>query len=184
MGEPRNIEVLRTWIDVALRVRATCQSVGVFDRLIAHQTRRLEELERLERARQEREFGFSDQPDSGTVVGTLPPRPKTGRGRRRTAEEAETDRQLRKERERSDLDVFLPCHERATGLVLEVEEEAENPDFIAIRSDGERLGIELTAVREAPVDSFYRPILTGNPQWDPMDAIDQMMFLIRQNHRR
>jgi hypothetical protein len=184
MDEPRNIAVLRKWVDVALRVRATCQSVGVFDRLIQHQRRRLEELERLERERQERErrlsFGFSDQPDSGTVVGTLPPRPKTGRGRRRTAEEAETDRQLRKEQERTDLDLFLPCYRRATGVVLEVEEEAENPDFIATRSDGERLGIELTAVREAPVDSFYRPILTGNPEWDPMDAVDQMMFLIEQ----
>jgi hypothetical protein len=180
MDEPGKIEVLRNWIDVALRVRATCQNVSEFDRLIEHQRQRLKELERLERERQEREFGFSDQPDSGTVVGTLPARPKTGRGRRRTAEEAEADRQLRKERERSDLEVFLPCYGRATGLVLEVEEEAENPDFIATRPDGEQLGIELTSVREAPADSFYRPILTGNPEWDPMDAVDQMMFLLRQ----
>ena len=134
MDGPRNIEDLRKWIDEALRVRATCRNVSEFDSLIQHHERRLEELERLERERQERErrlsFGFPDQTDSGTLAGTLPPRPKTGRGRGRTAEEAEADRQLRKEQERKDLEVFLPCYERATGLALEVEEEAENPALL------------------------------------------------------
>jgi len=178
------MEELRKWIVVAARVRATCQNVREFDLLIGHQKQRLEELERTEQERLERHlrlsFGFSHKPDTGTVVGTLPARPATGRGRRRTVEEAETDRRLRKERETEDLEGFLPCYQRATGLALEVEEESENPDFIVRRPDGQKIGIEFTAVRESPDDTFYRPILTGNPQWDPTDAVDQMCFLVRQ----
>ncbi len=169
---------------MAGRVRATCQNVSAFDRLIEHQRQRLEVLERAERESRERDrrlsLRFPNNPDSGTVVGTLPAMPKTGRGHRRTAEEAETDRRLRKEREAQDLDGFLPCYQRATGLALTVEEESENPDFILRRPVGQKVGIELTAVRESPADTFYRPILTGNHMWDPTDAVDQMCFLIRQ----
>ena len=178
------MEELRKWIEVAARVRATCQNVSEFDHLIGYQKERLEELERAEQGRSERHrrlsFGFSDKPDTGTIVGTLPARPTTGRARRRTAEEAETDRRLRKEREAEDLDAFLPCYQRATGLTLELEEESENPDFIVRRPEGQKVGIELTAVREGPAETFYRPILTGNPEWDPTDAIDQMCFLVKQ----
>jgi hypothetical protein len=178
------MEELRKWIDVASRVRGTCQNIGAFDLLIEHQVQRLEVLEGAERENRERHhrlsFGFSDNADSGTVVGTLPAMPKAGRGRRRTAEEAEIDRRLRKERESEDLDAFLPCYQRATSLALTVEEESENPDFILSRPDGQKVGIELTAVREGPADAFYRPILTGNQVWDPTDAVDQMCFLIRQ----
>ena len=174
------MEELRKWIEVAYRARETCQNVSEFDRLIEHQKQRLEELERIDQERRRLSFGFSDKPDTGTVIGTLPARPATGRGRRRTAEEAETDRRLRKEQEAKDLDAFLPCYQRATGLTLDVEQEAENPDFIARRSGGQQVGIELTAVREGPGKSFYRPILTGNREWDPMDAVDQMCFLIKQ----
>jgi hypothetical protein len=178
------MEELRKWIDVAARARATCRNVSEFDRLIEHQKQRLEALERTEHERREKDqrllFGFSDNPDSGTVVGTLPAMPTTGRGRRRTAEEAETDRRLRKEREAEDLDAFLLCYQRATGLALEMEEESENPDFIVRRLGGQKVGIELTAVREGPAETFYRPILTGNQEWDPNDAVDQMCFLIKQ----
>jgi hypothetical protein len=90
------------------------------------------------------------------------------------------DRRLQKERDAEDLDAFLPCYQRATGQILTVEEEAEDPDFITTRSDGQKVGVELTTVRESPEDSFYRPIVTGNPEWDPDDAVNQMCFLIRQ----
>lgn len=178
------LEALRKWLDVAGRVRAICQNVGEFDRLIDYQRQRLEELEPTENERLERyrrlSFGFPNKPDTGTLVGTLPARPDTGRGRRRTAEEAETERRLRKEREAQDLELFLPCYQRATGLSLEVEEGSETPDFIACRPDGKKVGIELTAVREGPEETFYRPLLTGNAEWDPIDAVDQMCFLIKQ----
>ena len=178
------MEELRKWIDVAARARATCQNVGEFDRLIEHQKQRLEVIERTEHERRERDrrlsFGFSDNPDTGTIIGTLHAMPETGRGRRRTPEEAEIDRRLRKEREAEDLEAFLPCYQRASGLALEVEEESENPDFIARRPDGQKVGIELTAVREGPAETFYRAILTGNHVWDPTDAVDQMCFLVKQ----
>jgi hypothetical protein len=174
------MEELRKWIAVAASARATCQSVSVFDRLIEHQKQRLEELQRADQERQRLAFGFSDNPDTGTIIGTLPARPATGRGRRRTAEEAETDKRLRKEQEAKDLDMFMPCYQRATGLTLKVEEEAENPDFIARRSDDQKVGIELTAVREGPGETFCRPMVTGNPEWNPDDAVDQMCFMIKQ----
>jgi hypothetical protein len=110
----------------------------------------------------------------------LPPYPGHGRKQRRTREEAEIDRQLKKQREADDIDAFLLCYERATGLTLKIEEQAEAPDFVAARSDGQTVGIELTMITEGPVGTFYREVLTGNPEWDPDDALDQMAFLIRQ----
>ena len=141
----------------------------------------MERADREARAEYERlSFGFSDNPEPGTSLGTLPPPPNFGRKRPRTAEEAEIDRRLQKERESEDLDAFLPCYLRATGQTLKVDEEAEDPDFIAVRADGQKIGIELTSVREGPEETFYRPIITGNPEWDPMDAVDQMCFLIEK----
>ena len=99
---------------------------------------------------------------------------------RRTAEEAVIDEQLKKEREEMDLDAFLPSYERATGLVLAIEEAAEDPDFIARRSDGLFVGVELTAVRQSPEETFFREILVGSPEWDRDDALDEMWRLIEQ----
>jgi hypothetical protein len=154
------MEELRKWIDVATRVRATCQNVREFDRLIEHQKQRLEESEWTEHERRERDrrlsFGFSDNPDTETVVGTLPAMPESGRGRRRTAEEAATDRRLRKEREAEDLEAFLPCYQRATGLALEVEEESENPDFIARRPEFRR---SYTIARDCQMEDLMDEML-------------------------
>jgi hypothetical protein len=178
------MDQLRKWLHAAAAARTTCQNVDEFDLLIEHQELRLKQLGQSEQKRLQHErrlsFGFPDQPDTGTVVGTLPPMPGKVRPRGRTPEEAEIDRQLRKEREAEDLDAFLCCYERATGLSLEVHEHAENPDFIVRPTNDAKVGIELTAVRESPESSFYRHILTGNPEWDPTDAVDQMMFLVRQ----
>jgi hypothetical protein len=52
---------------------------------------------------------------------------------------------------------------------LNIEEEAEGPDFIAARSDGQMVGIELTVITEGPVGNFYREVLTGNSEWSPDD---------------
>jgi hypothetical protein len=87
--------------------------------LILQQRKRLEAFERLA-------FGL-DEPDEGIYLGALPPYPGDARKQRRTAEEAEIDRQLKKQREADDLDAFLPCYERATGHTLNIEEEAEDP---------------------------------------------------------
>ena len=175
---------LHKWLHAARAARTTCGNVREFDQLVRQQEQRLGELKRADReARAEHErlsFGFPNTPDGGTIVGTLPPSPNCGRKRRRTPEQAEIDRQLRKEREASDLDAFLLCYFRATGNELKVEEEAENPDFIVARADGQHVGVELTAVRESPEQSFYRSIVTGNPELDPNDAVDQMCFLIDQ----
>jgi hypothetical protein len=101
---------------------------------------------------------------------------------RRTAEEAAIDEQLKKEREEMDLDAFLPSYERATGFVLTVEEAAEDPDFIARRSDGLLVGFELTAVmQQGPRnEALFREILTGSREWDRDDALDEMWGMIEQ----
>lgn len=39
-------------------------------------------------------------------------------------------------------------------------------------------------ITEGPVGNFYREVLTGNSEWDPDDALDQMAFLIRQKARK
>ena len=177
------MDELREWIRAAQAVRVTCCNAPAFDVLIEQQKQRLEVLSQLQKQRLEEleriSFGSNhlDLPISET---DLPVRPELGRKPRRTAEEAAIDEQLRKEREAEDLDAFLPCYERATGLAVRVEEEAENPDFIARRSDELEVGIELTAVRQGPEDGFYRPLVTGNSEWDPNDALDQMWHLIQK----
>jgi hypothetical protein len=100
----------------------------------------------------------------------------------RNAEEAAIDEQLKKEREEMDLDAFLPSYERATGFVLTIEEAAEDPDFIACRSDGLLVGVELTAVKQrGPRDqALFREILTGSREWDRDDALDKMWEMIEQ----
>ncbi len=89
---------------------------------------------------------------------------------RRTKEEAAIDERLKKEQEANDLEAFLLCYERATGFLIEVEEEAEDPDFIGRRSDGLTVGIELTAVWEGPENSFWRGIFSHSEEWDVDDA--------------
>lgn len=166
------MEELREWVRAAEAVRKTCVNKHAFDDLIAHQKQRLKKLEELS-------FGFSSASSEPVYVGQLPEWPGARRARR-SPEEAEMDRRLKKEREAQDVDAFIATYHRATGLTLEIEEEAEDPDFIARRSDGLQVGIELTAVREGPAETFYRPILTGNPEWDYDEALDQMCFLVRQ----
>ena len=101
---------------------------------------------------------------------------------RRTAQEAAIDEALKKEREGLDLEAFLPSYERATGLLLTIEEAAEDPDFIMRRSDGLIVGVELTAIREqGPPDiSLFREIITGNSERDRDDALDDMWRMIEQ----
>ena len=166
------MEELRQWIKAAQAVQSTCQNKDVFDELIAHQKWRLAGLERLS-------AGFGTSSSEPQYLGQLPEWPGARR-KCRTPEEAEIDRQLKKQQEAEDVDRFIPAYERATGLTLTIEEEAEDPDFIAQRSDGVQVGIELTAVTQGPVDNFYRPILTGKPEWDPNDALDQACFLVEQ----
>lgn len=166
------MDELRAWVRAAEGARATCLNLSEFEVLILQQRRRLEAFERVA-------FG-PDELSEGIYLGALSPYPGQVHKKRRTAEEAEIDRQLKKQREADDLDAFLPCYERATGLTLNIEEEAEDPDFIAARSDGQSVGIELTMITEGSVGSIYREVLTGNAEWDPDDALDQMAFLIRQ----
>jgi hypothetical protein len=101
---------------------------------------------------------------------------------RRTAEEAAIDEALKKEREEIDLEAFLPAYQRATGLILTIEEAAEDPDFIMRRSDDLIVGIELTAIREqGPPDTpLFREILTGTRERDRDDALDDMWSRIEE----
>jgi hypothetical protein len=99
---------------------------------------------------------------------------------RRTSEEAAIDEQLKKERERLDLDALLPIYERATGFCLSVEEEAEDPDFICARSDGLIVGLELTAIWNGPEFSLFRTVLPEVSAWDANDDCDLMWERIEQ----
>jgi hypothetical protein len=98
---------------------------------------------------------------------------------RRTSDEAAMDERLKKEREAEDLDAFLPFYERATGLWLNVEEEAEDPDFICSRSDGMTVGVELTAVWHGREFSLFRSMPEVSA-WDVEDDCDHMWGLIEQ----
>jgi hypothetical protein len=136
------MEQLRAWIRVAEAARATCLNLPEFDLLLLRQKQRLEELEHVENQRLEKlkrvSFG-SDDRDLPIWEKEMPPMP---------ARVVAVDERSTKKREAQDIAMFLACYEQMTGLALRIEEEAEDPDFIAQRSDGQKVGIELTAIQE------------------------------------
>lgn len=102
---------------------------------------------------------------------------------RRTSEQAAMDERLKKEREAEDLDAFLPSYERATGLRLNVEAEAEDPDFVCSRSDGMTVGVELTAVWHGPEFSLFRS-MPEISTWDVEDDCDHMWGLVEKKSEK
>lgn len=57
-----------------------------------------------------------------------------------------SNERVKKEAERESLGYFLEAYESLTGESIEVLEESERPDFICLRKDGCKVGIELVKV--------------------------------------
>ena len=81
-----------------------------------------------------------------------------------------TNERFKKEIERQSLGYFLEAYEDLTGESIEVIEISEKPDFICVRDDGRKVGIELVKVRR------------GNPNKIRWDRIVEKQDYMSINH--
>ena len=87
--------------------------------------------------------------------------------------------------EEMDLEPFLKEYEWVTGLVLQLINRTERPDFIVQRSDGTQLGIELTKVMRDPESAFWARVLSGEEFADPVEtAIHLQELIYRKDAKR
>jgi len=87
--------------------------------------------------------------------------------------------------EEMELEPFLKEYKCITGLTLQLVSQSERPDFIAQRSDGTRLGIELSKIMRDPESTFWARVLNGEEQADPIDtAIDLQKLIYRKDIKR
>ena len=84
----------------------------------------------------------------------------------------------KKQVEESELELFKREYERITGFLFEIINATERPDFIVQRSDGTKLGIELTKVMRDPESAFWARVLNGEEQADPLKSAANLQELI------
>ena len=80
--------------------------------------------------------------------------------------------------EEMELEPFLKEYKCITGLALQLVNRAERPDFIAQRSDGTRLGVELSKIMHDRQSAFWARVLSGEEFADPVDTAMQLQELI------
>ncbi len=76
------------------------------------------------------------------------------------------------------LELFNKEYKHITGLYFENIENSEQPDFIVYRSDGLKLGIELTKVMRDPESAFWDNVFKGEDFFDPLDSLLNLQILI------
>jgi len=87
--------------------------------------------------------------------------------------------------EEMELEPFLKEYEYITGLALQLINRSERPDFIAKRSDGTRLGIELSKIMRDPQSTFWARVLSGEEFADPViTAINLQESIYRKDAKR
>jgi hypothetical protein len=84
----------------------------------------------------------------------------------------------KKMNEENDLELFSREYEQITGLSFNVIATTERPDFIVYRSDGMKLGIELTKTMRNPESAFWARVLNGEEQADPFDSAWNLQKLL------
>lgn len=73
--------------------------------------------------------------------------------------------------EQYELDYFLDAYEHLTGDCLSIFECTESPDFICERSNGNKVGIELTKVMREPKTRFWDRVLLRKDYMNPYSKI-------------
>ena len=88
-----------------------------------------------------------------------------------------TIERVKKENEEDSLRFFLEAYESITGESFERVEKSERPDFLCIRQDGSKVGIELSRIRRGhPNDILFDKIVKKQ---DYM-SIDYALDMIRR----
>jgi hypothetical protein len=90
----------------------------------------------------------------------------------------------KKMKEENDLELFSREYNNITGLSLNGVSATERPDFIVYRSDGMKLGIELTKVMRDPESAFWARVLNGEEQADSLDSIWKLQELIYNKDKK
>lgn len=91
----------------------------------------------------------------------------------------------KKQVEEMELEQFLKEYECITGLSLQLVVRAEHPDFVAQRSDGTELGIELSKIICDLQSAFWARVLSGKEFADPVEtAICMQELIYRKDAKR
>jgi len=96
-----------------------------------------------------------------------------------------SDQQIgKKENERSDLNYFLDAYEFTTGEKLIEFASSECPDFICVRSNGEKVGVELVCVMRNPEEAQFDIIVDKKFQADSQETLDEMFRLLDEKDKK
>lgn len=91
-----------------------------------------------------------------------------------------SDRDLGKKMvEEEQLRYFVEAYERTTGDRLIVH-RSETPDFAGRRSDGSKVGVELTEVRRDPDTAFADSVFNRRDSMDSSDALNRVYELVEK----
>ncbi len=86
----------------------------------------------------------------------------------------------KKTREEMELERFLEAYKWTTGETLEVVKPSERPDFICVRPDGSRTGVELVKVIRDPESKWADEALSGRQYMQAGEAIDWVCAAVEE----
>jgi hypothetical protein len=91
----------------------------------------------------------------------------------------------KKEAEEESLRYFLEAYEGVTGQSIEVIEISERPDFICVRKDGCRVGVELGKVRRGhPSDILWDRLIEKRDYMSIDDALEKLQEVAAEKERK
>jgi hypothetical protein len=86
-----------------------------------------------------------------------------------------SSKRLKKEAEEETLKLFSEAYESVTGEPIEVIEVSERPDFICVRRDGCKVGVELAKVRRGhPDDILWDRLIDKQDYMSIEDALEKL----------
>ena len=90
----------------------------------------------------------------------------------------------KKEIEREDLHSFIEAYKWVTSELLTEHSMNECPDFICARSNGQKVGLELTKVMIDPESAQWDRILNNKYEQDPGDTMDRISGLLADKENK
>ena len=96
-----------------------------------------------------------------------------------------TNERVKKEAEQESLNYFLEAYENITGETLEVIEVTERPDFICIRNDGSKVGVELVKVRRGHPNDILWDMIIDKQEFMSLDqALEMIQEVAAEKERK
>ena len=85
--------------------------------------------------------------------------------------------------EEEDLRLFLEAYDYVTGDSLCVQ-PSERPDFIGWRSNGDAVGIEITAIVQDPANVYRKTIIPDEKHMEPSNVLNSSWAAIKEKDQK